>query len=425
MAPTEARLLLQAAGATTSSPGLAELARALSPEQAQNRDLPVPASTPAVPADPALEQEELFGSTLLKVLRDEIPIAFHYQPIVDLRRGLVVGYEGLVRFGGGLSWSPDRWFSRAEQYGQRLALEHLVTRKVLQSRGHLPSNCFLSINTSPSFVLSAQWDEMLREIGSLGGVVVEITENEFVSDYKPLCAKLQSIRERGGCVAVDDAGSGYASLHHVMALKPEFVKLDRVFVTDCDTDRAKSALIEMVGKAAGRLDAWVIAEGVETAGELDELIRLNVPLAQGYYLCRPVPNMRALAEDKSSAIVQRVQILTPSNTVETVTECCPVCMSEADAAQVLLDHQQVHTVAVTDLSGRPLYVVERHPLLGVRTLPALMRTQAGTSDVEVLERALTRLDGLRFDPLVAINEQGELVGLVRIDRLMKQISARL
>ncbi len=85
--------------------------------------------------------------------------------------------------------------------------------------------------------------------------------------------------------AVDDAGSGYSSLQHIMEMRPNFIKLDRNFITNCDSDPAKSVLIEMLGKAANRLDAWIIAEGIETKEELAELIRLGVPLVQGTHWC--------------------------------------------------------------------------------------------------------------------------------------------
>lgn len=354
----------------------------------------------------------------------EARLEFHFQPIVDLQRGVVTGYEGLVRFPRDLRWTPDQWFAAAERLGQRLELEELVTRQVIQRRRALPLNCFLSINASPSFVLSSRWDDLLERERSLTGVVVEITENEAVQNYGPLLEKLARIRKAGGWVAVDDAGSGYASLHHVMAIHPNFVKLDRVFVSGCDSDRAKSALIEMVGMVAGRLDAWIIAEGVETAGELDELIRLRAPMAQGYYLARPTAAMEPLASAKEQEILGRVKVLTPQATVESATEAVPVCGSDDEARALLSEEANIWMAVVTDGYQRPVGLVERHPLLGVRTVPEPLLAQCGTADVEALQRALTRPPARRLDSIIAIDEQGNFVGVAPVDRLAKQVLDR-
>ncbi|BDC48128.1 hypothetical protein F183_A04440 [Bryobacterales bacterium F-183] len=376
----------------------------------------------------ASQEEQAFASALRAVLeRPDRQINFHYQPIVDLQRGIVVGYEGLSRFitDAPYKWSPDLWFNGAERYGLRHRLEQIVTTSLLRTRPHLPPNCFLSVNVSPSFLLTQAWETILREAGALSRVVIEITENESVRDYDLLAHKLRDIRDRGGSIAVDDTGSGYSSLHHVIVTRPDFVKLDRIFVTDCDTDRAKSALIEMVGQAAGKLDAWIIAEGVETAPELDELIRLKVPLAQGYFLARPAPGMVQMGAEKTEMILSRVRTLTPAHAVETATEACPVCSTVEEATALLELEPHAHTIVVTDTFSRPVAIVERHPHLGVRTLPSLSRLQSSTDDAEALDRALTRPMALRFDPMVAINELGEYVGVVRMERLTKQVLQRV
>lgn len=366
------------------------------------------------PADAQFQQQ------LQRILSGDVTFSFHYQPIIELRTAMVVGYEGLVRFGGALNWPPDRWFSAAAELGLRHALEHAVTGELLARRGHIPRDSFLSINVSPSFVLSPGWRSLIERLPTLAGVVIEITENESVADYAPLLEEIRRIRLRGGSVAVDDTGSGYASLQHVIALRPDFVKLDRVFVAGCDTDRAKSALIEMVGNAAGRLDAWIIAEGVETAGELDELIRLHVPLAQGYFLARPHPEMAPLPPDKIKAIVRRAQVFAAPHSIEGAMEFCPLCPALGGAIELLESDAQLVSAVVTDSFGRPTHLVERHPLAGIREVPSPMRAQTETPAREALERALTRPLASRWDPLLAIHETGEFAGIVSLDRLVRQ-----
>ena len=229
-------------------------------------------------------------------------------------------------------------FEAASRHDRRPDLEYMVVKEAVKARRLLPQNCFLSVNVGPAFLLSDRFDELLSEIVSLAGVIVEITEEDVIDDYSVVHRKLTLIREKGGLVAVDDAGSGYASLKHVMEIRPNFIKLDRCFVSGCDTDPAKGVLIGMLGNAANRLDAWVVAEGVETLSELDELIRLGVPLAQGFFLARPLPAMRLLDDDKRDVLHARAGALSAHTGIQRSVEGAIVCANRAEAIEQL--HKQ-------------------------------------------------------------------------------------
>ncbi len=358
---------------------------------------------------------------LAAVLQEELPFVYHFQPIVDLARGITAGYEALVRFPIQPTIPPDRMLACADHWGCREELEALITREAVRQRIFLPTNTFLSINASPSFVLSTFWDEILAEAGDLQRVVVEITENQAVDNYGPLLQKVAAIREAGGSIAVDDAGSGYSSLKHIMALRPEFVKLDRTFIANCDKDAAKSALIEMVGNTAGRLDAWLIAEGVETERELEELINLEVPLAQGYFLARPQPQMQPLAAAPTQAIVKRVREIQSSRQLRDSIDPCAGALDEPHARAMLAADPALETVMVVDAWGGPALLLQRHPLAGVRVVTPLLRMQGSTSARTALQRALTRPESLCFDPIVAIDELGRFTGLVNIAQLTRHL----
>ena len=127
----------------------------------------------------------------------------------------------------------------------------------------------------------------------LSQLVVEVTEAAPVEDYAALLRALAVLRDAGAWIAVDDAGAGYASLNHVIQIRPDFVKLDRALVMDVDRDPAKHALVETFGVLAGRLDAWLLAEGIEREGEREVLAAMGVPLAQGFGLARPRAGMDA------------------------------------------------------------------------------------------------------------------------------------
>ena len=107
-------------------------------------------------------------------------------------------------------------------------------------------------------------------------MVIELTEHERIDSYAALEPALDRLRAAGALLAIDDAGAGYAGLQHVLSLRPDIIKLDRALVEGLDRDEAKRTLVEMIGTLAGRLDAWLLAEGIETGEELDVLDRARV-----------------------------------------------------------------------------------------------------------------------------------------------------
>lgn len=155
----------------------------------------------------------------------------------------------------------------------------------------LPATVALSVNVSAAVVLDPLFTAWL-ETAPVERLVLELTEHEAVGDYTVLNAALADARARGLRIAVDDAGAGFASMRHTLLLKPDILKLDISVIRDLDTDSGKHALCGAIITFAHSLGARVVAEGVETVGELDAVRGLGVDRVQGYYLARPT----ALAE---------------------------------------------------------------------------------------------------------------------------------
>lgn len=214
------------------------------------------------------------------------------QPIVDLRTGALWGLEALARFGahGG---SPARWFGEAERMGLRCQLEMAAARSALARRSELPSGVKLAVNLSPDVLTRGDLDETLGGM-DLSDLVVEVTENAAVTDYAALTSVLQPHRERGLQVAVDDAGAGYASFRHIVRLRPDVIKVDLTLIRDIDQDPVRQSLVVSLVSFAAKTGSVLVAEGVETDGELDMLASLGVPSAQGYLLGRPTADLPAL-----------------------------------------------------------------------------------------------------------------------------------
>ncbi len=120
-------------------------------------------------------------------------------------------------------------------------------------------------------------------------VVVEMTEHAPVHDYDALTAALDPMRERGVRVAVDDAGAGFASLRHILLLRPDYIKLDISLCRGVGEDDARRAMARALVGFASETGSTVIAEGLESPADVAALRLLDVPLGQGYELGRPAP----------------------------------------------------------------------------------------------------------------------------------------
>jgi len=197
-----------------------------------------------------------------------------FQPIVDLSTGQVMGFEALARFQTEVERPPDVWFSEANAVGLGTQLELVAVRAATKWFDHLPGSTYLSINVSPATALSPHFEKALGDI-DLRRIVVEITEHAPVADYDALADALRGVRKQGVRLAVDDAGSGFASLRHILRLSPDIIKLDRALTSDIDRD--------------DRIGSTVVAEGIEREAELLTLRSLGVPYGQGYFLARPEP----------------------------------------------------------------------------------------------------------------------------------------
>jgi len=219
------------------------------------------------------------------VLRDRAYTP-HYQPIVDLSNGATVGVEALTRFTDGSS--PETRFREAALIGLGLDLEvATLASAVYAAAGVEPRTAWLSLNVSPALVMRDPVG--LRAALDAGGdrpLVLELSEQEAVTDYD---AMRRAVGEIGAGIrlSIDDAGSGFASLRHILRLEPAFIKLDRSWVRGVEDDPARQALIAGLRHFADQTGAALIAEGIERVEERDILIDLRVEFGQGFLLGRP------------------------------------------------------------------------------------------------------------------------------------------
>lgn len=209
-----------------------------------------------------------------------------YQPIVDLLTMQTAGFEALSRFSPEPYRSPDIWFNEAAEVELSKELELSAINSALQNMGGLPHGTYMSVNVSPKTLLTDAFQTTMRSF-DLGSVVLEITEHAVIEDYDHVISALQDLRQEGLRVAVDDAGAGHSSLRHIVQLDPEFIKLDMSLTRNVDSDLARRALVSALVFYTRETSAQIIAEGIETASELETLKLLGVSRGQGYHLGKP------------------------------------------------------------------------------------------------------------------------------------------
>jgi PAS domain S-box-containing protein len=233
----------------------------------------------------ALARRRASARDRIETLIEERAFGPIFQPIVDLSSGATVGYEALTRFVDGSR--PDEVFATALECGLGIELETATVAASLEAARGLPRRAWLSLNVSPS---------LLADVATLGAalgvrarpLVLEITEHEPIEAYGPL---REAVLRLGPEIrlAVDDAGAGVANFHHLVELRPDFVKIDAGLVRGVDADVGRQAVVAGILHFAAAAGCQVIAEGIETDAELIAVTELGVTLGQGYLLGRPAP----------------------------------------------------------------------------------------------------------------------------------------
>jgi EAL domain-containing protein (putative c-di-GMP-specific phosphodiesterase class I) len=120
-------------------------------------------------------------------------------------------------------------------------------------------------------------------------LIVELTEHDFIEDYQAIRTGITRLRSSGARIAVDDVGSGFASLRHVVDLQPDVIKIDRSLISYVDQDPARHGLAIAFNQLAVSMGWTVVAEGIERAEELEVCSAIGIAYGQGYLLGRPAP----------------------------------------------------------------------------------------------------------------------------------------
>jgi diguanylate cyclase (GGDEF)-like protein len=218
-----------------------------------------------------------------ELLDSRASIRSEFQAVIELRTGRVAGYEALSRFPT-LDRAPDSVFDQAHRCGLGSFLEAMAIQSALRAAGR-PDDTFLAVNVSPTALMSREVARALPH--SLDEIVIEVTEQELAPETDLVQEGLALARSRGGRVAIDDAGAGYAGLRHLTDLSPDMIKIDGGLIRGGAHDLHKGALVESLVSYARRIGASTCAEGVERHEDLEFARATGVDLVQGYLLARP------------------------------------------------------------------------------------------------------------------------------------------
>lgn len=303
-----------------------------------------------------------------------------YQPIADLFHGSIHGYESLIR--GPLDHPlhmPDALFAEAREQGRQWALELACLRAGLRDfpAGERPSKLFLNLSASVLLACWREWGEAMPEQLLAGSgiaprdVVIELTEHDPVGDdLHTLLEALGCLRANGSRIALDDYGTGNASLHLWAELRPDLVKIDRYFFRGIGGDAARQQLVRALLSVAQALGTPVLAEGVETPEDLAAVRDLGIRYAQGWLLGRPaaaaelqtgLPEpVRALLNLRRGA---QPQTVSPYDTVWGLRVEAPAVRgaehTNDDVHKFFLERPDLHAVAVVDEHGYPVGLINR------------------------------------------------------------------
>lgn len=388
----------------------------------------------AEPSRVAARRDRPPDEAAITAVLTERAVAAVFQPIVSLADGAIVAYEALARVTPSAAApegtaadhpgrtrpdvAPDEWLHAADACGLRDELELLFLAAAF-AHGLPPGGARLFVNVSAPVLADPRAAAVVPE-HLAHRVVFELTETEVIADYEAVRLAMRDWSSLGAHLAIDDTGSGYASLRHVLQLCPDVIKLDRSLISGIDHDRNRRALTAALVSFASELGAEVVAEGVEEPGELAVLLDARVGLAQGWLLARPAPPWATAAN--------------PAHVLDGDGDADRFLASLSRAA----DPTSACAVAVEHLAHRPGVMPSAYLLQGDR-----LRCQAqrglwqvldgmapgagitGTSyaeqrevvveDVHTSTDYLEAIPGVRSEACVPIRVEGMVVGALNID----------
>ena len=221
---------------------------------------------------------------------DLFPFTMAFQPVIDLRDGRIYAHEALVRGADGAS--AGAVLAQVDDLN-RYAFDQACRVKAIELAARLGMTARLNINFLPNAVYDPRaCIQLTLEAASRTGfptdrITFEIIEAEQIADDDHLKRIIREYRRQGFRVALDDFGTGFSGLSRLARLQPDTVKLDRDLIAGCDQDACRREIVVAMASLCRAIGVDLVAEGVETSGELDVVRDAGITFVQGFFFARP------------------------------------------------------------------------------------------------------------------------------------------
>ena len=229
--------------------------------------------------------------SLLKRIIDTKEIDIVFQPVVDIYDKKIIGFEALARDPKNTELrNPEILFNLATEADLVWDLERICREKALNYFKQLKEPFYLFLNNEPEVIYDPRFRsyEIIKKLNGLPeNIVLEITERTAIKDFDSFVEAIKYFRSLGFKISIDDAGSGYASLKSIALLSPDFIKFDMNLIRNINNSLVKQNIVRLLIDLAPKINAQVIAEGIETKEELKTIKEFGVKYAQGFYLAYP------------------------------------------------------------------------------------------------------------------------------------------
>ncbi|MCI4625449.1 MAG: EAL and GGDEF domain-containing protein [Candidatus Magnetoovum sp. WYHC-5] len=275
---------------------------------------------------------------------DNEALTVHFQPLYSTKDFSVYGYESLARFTTDAAFKNMEEFFITAHKTNTISVVDMYCREMAMKRaaelGINGKDVYLFINICPATLMEpTHMSCVTDDFATIWGIpkeriILEITEESAVDNFKLFKHAIECYRKRGYKVAIDDFGAGYAGLKMLSIIEPEFVKIDRHFISNIDKALIKYNLVDSIVTICNRIGIKTVAEGIERKEELEVVLDMGVDIVQGFYLNKPAPILQDNIEgdiahyktDKCSFqsddeciynLVEHIPVLGPSDNIYT------------------------------------------------------------------------------------------------------------
>jgi diguanylate cyclase (GGDEF)-like protein len=380
----------------------------------------------------------------------------HFQPIVDLNNVHIYGYEGLIR--GPVAsalHAPLALFAEAAIHQVSHQIEHLSRQVVLESFAQHRCANKLFLNVSPGLLLHTQQEgnATRRYIDKLGldphNIIIELTESAPCPNYQQIFKAAEYYRNMGFEIAMDDLGEGFSSLRLWSELAPDYVKIDKHFISGINNDQVKYEFVRSLQQIALNSGTKVIAEGIETEAELHVIKDLKIAYGQGYLFGKPAAALAQQVPQALQGILQKNVVRVHSALTMTASSLSTVGKLIKHIPSIPLDvsneyvykwfekHPDVYALPVVD-KAVPVGLISRysmidglarpyrHELYGKRSCDTFMDKKPlvveKTMSLQALSGLITDMEPHHLSNGFIITHNGKYLGMGSGHDLLREIT---